>query len=361
MKKYESEECTNMSNQVFHVTQKTHSKGQVHLCQRENNRDESMKDKGLFELSNIDWNKTNNNYYFIKSDNFWNDFESTIAEYNITSYKSNSVKTINGVITFSPDILEKMSNDEMMNYFQESVNFLNNHMGKVINAVIHFDEKTPHMHFTTVPIVKRNDKYVLCARDICGGKHKMSQLQTDFNNEVAYKYGLERGVKRTPTDETRKHKGALEHQLDTLQNQVDELTTHVIELTNRIKSLDKDKKELVQKNITLQKDNSNLNGENQYLLKDNDVLNKKNKELIETIDLKDSQLATLENELATLKDKEYYQVFINALSNLNQANKLINSKQYNTAKLYTNTAEQLLNTANQLYQMEQDSEEEYER
>ena len=152
-----------------------------------------------------------------------------------------------------------------------------------------------------------------------------------------------------------------QNQAEIMQNQVDELTTHVIELTDKIKSLDKDKKELTQNNITLQKNNSNLHSENQYLLKDNDVLNKKNKELIETIDLKDSQLATLENELATLKDKEYYQLFVNALSNLTKANELIQSRQYETAKLYTNTAEQLLNTANKLYQIEQESEEEYER
>ena len=70
-----------------------------------------------------------------------------------------------------------------------------------VSAVVHLDEKTPHMHVTFVPLTEDNR---LSAKEIIGNKAKLSQWQSDYWTHMVSKYpDLERGERADKTD--RKH------------------------------------------------------------------------------------------------------------------------------------------------------------
>lgn len=60
-------------------------------------------------------------------------------------------------------------------FFQSAYNALkqelcNGHEEYVLQAYVHLDEKTPHMHFASVPIIEKDGKMKLSAKDITGTK-----------------------------------------------------------------------------------------------------------------------------------------------------------------------------------------------
>ena len=66
-----------------------------------------------------------------------------------------------------------------------------------ISAVVHMDEKTPHMHFSFVPLTADGR---LSAKEILGNKKKLSQWQDKFWTHMVRKYpDLERGESASET------------------------------------------------------------------------------------------------------------------------------------------------------------------
>ena len=64
----------------------------------------------------------------------------------------------------------------------------------ILSAVIHNDEITPHLQVMVIPIDERGK---LNARELVGGKAKLSQMQTEFAQEVGKPFGFERGQERS--------------------------------------------------------------------------------------------------------------------------------------------------------------------
>ncbi|MCM1295991.1 MAG: plasmid recombination protein [Muribaculaceae bacterium] len=75
-------------------------------------------------------------------------------------------------------------------FFRDCVRFFADKYSdeNIISAVVHKDETTPHLHLNLVPIT--NGK--LCSKDLYDRK-KLSELQTEFYEQVGKKWGLERG------------------------------------------------------------------------------------------------------------------------------------------------------------------------
>lgn len=67
----------------------------------------------------------------------------------------------------------------MPEYFNRAFDFLKERVGEenIISAVVHMDEKTPHLHLCFVPLTK--DKR-LSAKEILGNKKSMIRWQDDF-------------------------------------------------------------------------------------------------------------------------------------------------------------------------------------
>ena len=68
----------------------------------------------------------------------------------------------------------------------------------IISAVVHVDEKTPHMHLCFVPLTADGR---LSAKDIIGNRKKLTQWQDEFWKHIVKKYpDFERGESASETD-----------------------------------------------------------------------------------------------------------------------------------------------------------------
>ena len=114
--------------------------------------------------------------------------------------RKDSVKFVDTLVTVSPEFA-KAHEAEMPEYFRRAFDFLKERVGEenIISAVVHMDEKTPHMHLCFVPLTR--DKR-LSAKEILGNKKSMIRWQDDFYACMAERWPeLERG---TPAVETKR-------------------------------------------------------------------------------------------------------------------------------------------------------------
>ena len=107
------------------------------------------------------------------------------------------------LITASPEFFKGKSPKEEQEFFQRAADFLIGRVGRenIVSAVVHMDEKTPHLHLTFVPLTKDNR---LCAKEIIGNRANLTKWQDDFHAYMVEKYpDLERGESASRTG--RKH------------------------------------------------------------------------------------------------------------------------------------------------------------
>ena len=96
-----------------------------------------------------------------------------------------------------------MTHDKMVEYFQRAVDFMKSKIrpDMIFSAVVHLDEKTPHLHLCFVPLTEDNR---LTAKEILGNRAKLSKWQDEFHEYMAKFYpDIERGTSATLTH--RKH------------------------------------------------------------------------------------------------------------------------------------------------------------
>lgn len=117
--------------------------------------------------------------------------------------RKDSVKFIDTIVTASPEFLAAMSPEEVHRYFERALKFLQQEVGarNIFSAVVHMDERNPHMHLCFVPLTKDNR---LSAKEIMGGRDKLVQWQDKFHDFMVEEFlQLERGQSAAVTK--RKH------------------------------------------------------------------------------------------------------------------------------------------------------------
>ena len=127
--------------------------------------------------------------------------EKQIAEAGCRS-RSDSVRVVEALITASPEFFKGKKKSEVKAYFTVALDFIQKHQSKdtIISAVVHMDEKTPHMHLCFVPLTE--DKR-LSAKEIVGNKKKLTWWQDGFWKHMVKKYpDLERGESASETGRT---------------------------------------------------------------------------------------------------------------------------------------------------------------
>ena len=116
--------------------------------------------------------------------------------------RSDSVRVVEALVTASPEFFKGKKKSEVKDYFTEALDFIQKYQSKdtIISAVVHMDEKTPHMHLCFVPLTE--DKR-LSAKEIVGNKKKLTWWQDEFWKHMVKKYpDLERGESASETGRT---------------------------------------------------------------------------------------------------------------------------------------------------------------
>lgn len=194
----------------------------VYGLQVEANR--TVSDRGKdFAASDIDWNRTKNNYHFpCKNCGNWNSrITAELKAAGITKVRKDAIVMLDGLYTASPEWFKGKSKQEIKDFFADCLAFHEKHYGKCINAVIHFDEATPHMHVQSIPITA--DKR-LCAKAIMGSKSDYYKRQSEFYESVARDRGFDR-CKQSDPKKKRKHLSVQDYKLQQAEAKLEALST----------------------------------------------------------------------------------------------------------------------------------------
>ena len=159
----------------------------------EANRTEADRDRKHFAGSDIDWNRTDENILLVSSADWWQSIQQEIQQAGVKTVRKDAVVMLDAVYTASPDFFQDKSRDDIIKYFLHCLAYHKEEYGHVVNAVIHFDETTPHMHVCSVPLTRDGR---LSAKEIMGNKSAYHKRQDRFFTLVSKEYGLERGTVR---------------------------------------------------------------------------------------------------------------------------------------------------------------------
>ena len=193
--------------------------------------------------------------------------------------RSDSVRVVEALVTASPEFFKGKKKAEIKAYFQEALDFIQQHQNlrTIISAVVHMDEKTPHMHLCFVPLTE--DKR-LSAKEIVGNKKKLTWWQDEFWKHMVKKYpDLERGESASETGRTHipprlfkeaVHLNRMKEQImailndsnpfnkkskaEELETLLDKYVPGVEAMRTKLKNYDKTYKELTAENVELEKE-----------------------------------------------------------------------------------------------------------
>ena len=147
----------------------------------------------------IDPSRTHLNFHLIKPERKYRaESEKQIAEAGCRT-RSDSVRVVEALITATPEFFKGKKRAEIKEFFNEALEFIKQNQAPetIISAVVHLDEKSPHMHLCFVPLTE--DKR-LCAKEILGNKKKLTQWQDKYWEHMVKKYpDLERGESASET------------------------------------------------------------------------------------------------------------------------------------------------------------------
>ena len=144
----------------------------------------------------VDTSRSHLNFHLVQPEQKYRaEAERQIAEAGCRTRKD-SVRVVEVLVTASPEFFKGKKQAEVRAFFEEAVRFLEKHQSKetIISAVVHMDEKTPHMHLSFVPLTA--DKR-LSAKDILGNRKKLIWWQDEFWTHMVEKMaGLGAGRER---------------------------------------------------------------------------------------------------------------------------------------------------------------------
>ncbi|MGP1471927.1 MAG: MobV family relaxase [Prevotella intermedia] len=240
----------------------------------------------------------------------------------------NQVHAIRVMLSASPEAMERIQQEGRLDdWCNQSLQWMQETFGteNLVSAVLHLDEKTPHIHATVVPIVttsrrkKKSEENVkkhyrkkaegarLCADDIMT-QAKLKNYQTSYANAM-HSFGLERGVDGSEA----RHISTREYyteQYRKAENLKEDISLLAEQKEKVAEDLSKAKSEL--KQTTLKKDISNASSNvaraigSLFLPKDQQIIQKLNKQILEkdkVIDNLKKTICTNEILIQTEKDK----------------------------------------------------------
>ena len=160
--------------------------------------DERTKEK-YASNPDVDTSRSRLNFHLVKPHrSYRTEAEKQIAEAGCRARKD-SVRVVETLITASPEFFANKKTKEVKEFFEYALAFIQSKQSPetIISAVVHMDEKTPHMHLCFAPLTPDGR---LSAKDIIGNKKKLTQWQDDFWKHMVKKYpDFERGESASET------------------------------------------------------------------------------------------------------------------------------------------------------------------
>ena len=124
---------------------------------------------------------------------------------------SNSVVADELLFTSDKEFFKDMTREEIINWAECCMNFVYEDIGydkwQILNATIHLDEKTPHLHCVVVPLIKKFDKrsnqekWTISKKQYMKDKNYLSTLQDKYHERMINNgYDLDRGIKNSDNE-----------------------------------------------------------------------------------------------------------------------------------------------------------------
>lgn len=275
--------------------------GAVGGIQSHNNREHEPKTN-----PDVDMSRSEDNYDLISCDNYKRSIKEKLSNLVESSraVRKDAVVVCNFIVTSDNETMNALGADRQREFFEDSVKWFSDRYGadRVLNATVHMDETTPHLHIGVMPITQDGR---LSAKAIFT-KTEMKAIQTEFARDVGEKYGLERGVEgseRTHLSEARfkeqkalemaNEHGAIAQELQIIAEDCKQ------ELSEATRSLETVKQEL----STTQDRKDALQGEAERLKALNNQTADKIREATEAIKKYSSILLDLQNQLNEAKSE----------------------------------------------------------
>lgn len=163
--------------------------------------------------------------------------------------KKDSVLAIEYVMSFSP---EQTKNIDVDDWARDNIDWINRRHGKdrILQAVLHLDETTPHLHILVTPIVentidrrikdpekiKNAPKYKLNCKKFTGSPKLLSHMQDSYSAAMAI-HGLERGIinSKAKHQDIKEFYADINKNIKQVENELDDILTAEPNLLNRKK------------------------------------------------------------------------------------------------------------------------------
>lgn len=299
-----------------------------------------------YSNEDINTELTHLNYSLIECESYKSAINEQIQERYTSSrsIRKDAVVGVEVLFTSDKEFFDKLTPEQERLYFEKSLEFLKDFAGEknVISAVVHKDEKTPHLHCLFTPIT--NDGR-LHFKSFVDGKFEMQKLQDRYYNHISQYFDLERGKSAEQTK--RKHLSVTEYKLETAINERELELERVSKNTEEIKSKNSDLE--TQKN-ELETQQNNIN----QALKDLEEFSKsleKKKQEKEKEEKRNQELKeklTLENE-KFLKIEDIKNSVVEKKGFLDKEVKVTLSKdEYNSLMTYAVNGEKFNNKKNEM-------------
>ncbi len=213
----------------------------VHGLQLEATRKREDHDNGRdFDDSDIDWDKTDDNIRLIETESWNKEITKQIHDLGLKERKD-SIVMLDGLYTASSEFFEGKSREEIQAYFEKALDFhireyCQGDKSRMLSAVIHLDETTPHMQVASIPIVQDEKGFHLSAKTVMGDRSTYRERQDRYYDELGREYGLDRGERRDPA-ERKLHTTKREWQLANQEQEIERNASRLVEQDKTSKAL----------------------------------------------------------------------------------------------------------------------------
>lgn len=143
------------------------------------------------------------------------------------------------------EYFEGMSHEKIREWGESSLDFITDKIGidkkNILHAVVHMDEKTPHLHVVAVPLVekydgrRKKDVLAISRKHFIKTREDMSEIQTRYVEHMNEKgFDLERGLEKSGA----KHLDVARYKVQENQKELAMTEKALLEKKNELKQID---------------------------------------------------------------------------------------------------------------------------